>query len=198
VGGRNLVEYSVMCLTLDPALFGIEGQVKVWDPRQQGSPVVSFGPSGGETARDTWTVAFGSCCLSLPRLLFMELDRPLSITGNAFTDVDRMVCAGYDNGDLKMFDLRNMDTLWTTNLGHGVSLTAIGALSAFPAPVSDIVLHFGSLEQVCSSEFDRKDVKMNKLVATTTNSTYYTFDLRTFNPDSGFASLRHNVGRQSR
>lgn len=34
---------------------------------------------------------------------------------------------------------------------------------------------------------------MNKLVATTTDSSYHTFDLRTFNPESGFACLRHNV-----
>jgi hypothetical protein len=69
-----------------------------------------------------------------------ETQPALRITGNAFTDQDRMVCAGFDNGDLKMFDLRAMDTLWTTNLGHGVSLTATDSCAPLSASVSDFLL----------------------------------------------------------
>lgn len=44
----------------------------------------------------------------------------LLITGHAFNDQDRCVCAGYDNGDVKLFDLRNMSLRWETNIKNGV------------------------------------------------------------------------------
>lgn len=56
-------------------------------------------PAVGETKRDCWTVAFG----------------------NSFNDAERIVIAGYDNGDLKMFDLRTMSLRWECNLKNGVS-----------------------------------------------------------------------------
>lgn len=48
--------------------------------------------------RDCWTVGFG----------------------NSFSDDERYVCAGYDNGDVKMFNLRTMSLEWETNLKNGV------------------------------------------------------------------------------
>lgn len=42
--------------------------------------------------------------------------------GHAFNDQDRCVCAGYDNGDIKLFDLRNMSLRWETNIKNGVSV----------------------------------------------------------------------------
>ena len=30
------------------------------------------------------------------------------------------MCSGYDNGDMKMFDLRNLNLFWETNLKNGV------------------------------------------------------------------------------
>lgn len=44
--------------------------------------------------------------------------------GHAFNDQDRCVCAGYDNGDIKLFDLRNMSLRWETNIKNGVRVTA--------------------------------------------------------------------------
>ena len=73
------------------------GCVKVWDIRQK-DPVVEISPSEGEHKRDCWTVAFG----------------------NSFNDESRSVCAGYDNGDLKMFDLRTLSLQWETHLPNGV------------------------------------------------------------------------------
>ena len=40
--------------------------------------------------------------------------------GNSFNDDERCVAAGYDNGDLKMFDLRTLSLLWETHLPNGV------------------------------------------------------------------------------
>ena len=42
------------------------------------------------------------------------------LAGHAYNAQDRCVCAGYDNGDIKMFDLRNMSLRWETNVKNGV------------------------------------------------------------------------------
>ena len=57
-------------------------------------------PATGEVKRDCWTVAFG----------------------NSFSDTERCVCAGYDNGDIKLFDLRTMSQRWETNVKNGVRI----------------------------------------------------------------------------
>jgi WD40 repeat protein len=91
---------------------GRDGAVRVWDPRTE-EPVVSLEPENGETRRDCWTVAFG----------------------NSYNDEERCVAAGYDNGDIKLFDLRTNSIRWETNVGNGV----------------------------VSLEFDRRDIEMNKM-----------------------------------
>jgi WD repeat-containing protein 92 len=91
-----------------------DGCVRVWDPRVQ-QPVLSLEPEEGVAARDCWTVAFG----------------------NSFSDEERCVCAGYDNGDVKLFDLRTNSVRWETNVSNAVTCV----------------------------EFDRKDIEMNKLVS---------------------------------
>ncbi|KAK8728867.1 hypothetical protein OTU49_008835 [Cherax quadricarinatus] len=60
-----------------------------------------------------------------------------------------------------MFDLRSMAVKWESNLSNGV----------------------------CSLEFDRKDIVMNKLLTTTLESKFYIHDLQTFHKDKGFARL---------
>ena len=40
--------------------------------------------------------------------------------GNAYNPHDRCVCAGYDNGDIKLFDLKTMSLRWDTNVKNGV------------------------------------------------------------------------------
>ena len=42
-------------------------------------------------------------------------------SGNSYNDAERCVCAGYDNGDIKLFDLRTMSLKWETNVKNGVS-----------------------------------------------------------------------------
>ncbi|XP_078097189.1 dynein axonemal assembly factor 10-like isoform X3 [Mustelus asterias] len=74
-----------------------DGTVKVWDSRQKDLPVANMEPAAGINRRDCWTVAFGHAC----------------------TPWDRCVCAGYDNGDIKLFDLRNMEVRWETNVKSG-------------------------------------------------------------------------------
>ena len=71
-------------------------------------------PDDKDQVRDCWTVSFG----------------------NSFNDEERVIAAGYDNGDVKLFDLRTNSVLWEDNIRNGV----------------------------CGIQFDRKDIEMNKLV----------------------------------
>ena len=49
----------------------------------------------------------------------------VSVSGNACNAHDRCVAAGYDNGDIKLFDLRNMSLRWETNVKNGVGVWSI-------------------------------------------------------------------------
>uniref|UniRef100_A0A6U3D2A9 Uncharacterized protein n=1 Tax=Lotharella globosa TaxID=91324 RepID=A0A6U3D2A9_9EUKA len=115
-----------------------DGCVRVWDPRQT-SAVCSIEPAQGETPRECWAVAFG----------------------NSFNDNERMVACGYDNGDLKMLDLRTQKLVWECNVNNGI----VGL------------------------QFDRKDIEMNKLVVTTLESRFRVFDMRTYHPTIQYSSL---------
>ena len=116
-----------------------DGRVRVWDSRQREAPVAAFEPAQGEVVRDCWAVAFG----------------------NSYGDDDRCVAAGYDNGDVKVFDLRNGKTFWETNVKNGV----------------------------CAVQFDRPDIQMNKLLVATLESRLSVFDCRTLHPEKGFADV---------
>lgn len=134
IGGKG-AEYGAPELVTG----GADGCVRVWDPRQQ-APVVSLEPSESEEIKpDCWTVAFG----------------------NSFNQEERCLAAGYDNGDIKLFDLKTNCLRWDTNLQNGV----------------------------CGLQFDREDINMNKLVATTLESKVHVFDLKTYHPEQGFTGL---------
>ena len=95
---------------------GRDGCVRVWDPRVPDAVLVLqpssaphtsssniLGSSGGNVhpgsgTRDCWAVAFG----------------------NSFSADERCIAAGYDNGDVKLFDLRSSSMRWEDNVGNGV------------------------------------------------------------------------------
>jgi WD40 repeat protein len=118
---------------------GRDGCVHVWDPRQRDRPVASMEPEEGAPARDCWSVSFG----------------------DAHSADDRVVVAGYDNGDVKMLDLVAGKVRWETNVSNGV----------------------------CGVEFDRKDIAINKLVISTLESRFRLYDMRTFHPVHGYSFL---------
>lgn len=125
---------------------GSDGCVHVWDPRQDSEPVISLVPPEGiDKIPDCWSVGFG----------------------NSYDNLERCLCCGYDNGDIKLLDMRTRSLRWEANVRNGI----------------------------CSVEFDRKDIDMNKLVATTLESKYYLFDMRTFHPQHGYANLAKKVGQ---
>lgn len=110
-------------------------------------PIVALEPESGEKVPDCWSVAFG----------------------NTYNDYDRVVAAGYDNGDLKIFDLKANVMRFETNVKNGI----------------------------CGLEFDRKDTKMNKLVATTLEGRFLVYDLHCFNAEHGYASVSEKLPQNS-
>eukprot|EP00026_Physarum_polycephalum_P008488 Phypoly_transcript_08576.p1 GENE.Phypoly_transcript_08576~~Phypoly_transcript_08576.p1 ORF type:complete len:354 (+),score=44.01 Phypoly_transcript_08576:43-1104(+) len=79
--------------------------------------------------------------------------------GNAYENWNRDIAAGYSTGELKIFDLRTLKERWSTKLANGI----------------------------CSVQFDRKDIAMNKMVVTTLDGKFYIFDLRTFHSTKGYS-----------
>lgn len=71
-------------------------------------------PIDKSRARDCWTVRFG----------------------NSFDPDERVIAAGYDNGDMKLFDLRTQKMIHEMNISNGI----------------------------CDIAFDRPDIAMNKMV----------------------------------
>jgi len=131
-----------------------DGAVKVWDIRQGQAPVVDMSPppqmgdgvNQSSARRDCWAVAFG----------------------NTYNAEERIVAAGYDNGDLKIFDLRSLSVRWEATMKNGI----------------------------CGLEFDRRDIPMNKLAVTTLEGGLLVYDMRTQHPTKGFSYVEErNAGR---
>lgn len=93
---------------------GQDGGVKVWDQRTQEAVVtLQTKPqqqSQNASPPECWAVSFA----------------------NASNHVDRCICAGYDNGDVRLFDLRAGKVRFETKLSKGVC-----SLDAAP-PLSDL------------------------------------------------------------
>merc|ERR1712013_933111 len=79
-----------------------DGTVKVWDPRTD-ECVTELKPKNSKQARDCWSVSFG----------------------NSHNAQNRMVAAGYDNGDVKILDLR---TNKTKHIAEGFAWSNVDAL----------------------------------------------------------------------
>ncbi|EPY26647.1 WD repeat domain 92 [Strigomonas culicis] len=120
-----------------------DGSVRVWDCRQAARPIVSLNPPAGAAARDSWAVALG----------------------NSHDPDERVVAAGYDNGDVKLFDLRTNKVLHEMNVGNGV----------------------------CQLAFDRADIPMNKLIVSMLEGRVRCYDLRTRHPTLGYAYVEERV-----
>lgn len=145
IGGGLMLNYGAP----EIATGGMDGTVKIWDIRQKSDPVACIEPTTAEpnsTIRECWTVAFG----------------------DSYNNQQRALCAGYDNGDVKMFDLRQMRVQWETNVKNGV----------------------------CHIEYDRRDIPMNKMTVATLEGGLLVYDLRTQHAKKGFASVREkDAGR---
>ena len=121
---------------------GREGNVKVWDTRLANKPVVNMEPETGR--RECWAVTAGNC----------------------HGEEERMVGAGYDNGDVKVWDLRTLSLYWETNVGNGV----------------------------CGLEWDRRDIRVNKLAAVTLEGGLHVWDCSVLSKEGGMAETKAKVG----
>ncbi|KAF2360626.1 WD40 repeat [Trinorchestia longiramus] len=79
--------------------------------------------------------------------------------GNSYNFEQRAIASGFDSGDIRLVDLRTNKVMWGANVCNGV----------------------------CSLEFDRRDIPMNKLVATALGANMHVFDLRTMDSNNQFA-----------
>ena len=127
------------------ATCGRDGCVRVWDVRQADAPVAAFEPTQGQQVRDAWCVALG----------------------DSYNDTERSLLAGYDNGDVKLFDLKMNKLRWETNVKNGV----------------------------CGVEFDRRDIPMNKFMVCCLEAKLHCFDARTLHPSKGFASTTAQIDK---
>ncbi|MES1911827.1 MAG: hypothetical protein MHM6MM_004199 [Cercozoa sp. M6MM] len=143
-GGRKCRVGAIDCVggtmegvgALEIVTGGSDGCVRVWDPRTR-SPVLCLEPEDAKQRRDCWTVAFGG----------------------ATSASERVLAAGFDNGDVKLACLRTSKLVWHSNARNGV----------------------------CKVQFDRKDTALNKLLVTTLESRIRVYDLRTLHQQEGFA-----------
>jgi len=82
---------------------GRDGEVKLWDRRSLDVPVIRMLPETGQSKRECWSVCHA---------------------GKAHQNL-QLIGAAFDNGDVKMFDVRYSKIAWETSLNRGVScLTA--------------------------------------------------------------------------
>mmetsp|Transcript_7036 Transcript_7036/g.10344 ORF Transcript_7036/g.10344 Transcript_7036/m.10344 type:complete len:360 (-) Transcript_7036:6-1085(-) len=109
------------------ATAGFDGNVRVYDVRLPNQSVAFLDGSGD--GRQAWSVAFG----------------------DAYDATHRCVAAGYDNGDLKVFDLRMNAMLWEHNLKNGI----------------------------VSLSYDRAESRQNKLLATCLEGRFSVIDMKT-------------------
>jgi hypothetical protein len=120
-----------------------DGAVKVWDTRQINKPVVALTPADKDKARDCWSVKFG----------------------NSHGVDERVIAAGYDNGDIKIYDMKMNRMLHEFNVSNGA----------------------------CDIEFDRADIQMNKLLVSTLEGKLRVYDLRTLHPELGYAYVEDRI-----
>jgi len=75
----------------------------------------------------------------------------------------------YDNGDLRLFDLRMNRISWQTNTRNAI----VGL------------------------QFDRKDIKQNKLIVTTLESKFRVYDMRTRHPELGYSFITERAHKST-
>ena len=137
---------GVTCGAPELATGGKDGCVKIWDTRVNNA-VVTLNADKSSSARDCWSVAFG----------------------NSYKNDERTIMAGFDNGDIKLYDLRTNTIRWEDNCKNGVT----------------------------SIEFDRPDIEMNKIVVTTLESKFRCYDMRTQHSTDGFAYTSERAHRST-
>ncbi|SOV81396.1 G-beta repeat protein, putative [Plasmodium sp. gorilla clade G3] len=129
-----------------------DGSVKIFDIRTKQEVVSLEPPKNSSYIPDCWCVETGNNY----------------VEHNAYSNMDEEnlnICAGYDNGDIKFFDLRTMRLEHEVNVNNGV----------------------------CAVNYDRKDTKKNKLICSTLEGNIYIFNLDVYNEVSGYSYSKDKI-----
>ncbi|KAI4836327.1 WD repeat-containing protein 92 [Plasmodium brasilianum] len=129
-----------------------DGSVKIFDIRTNHEVVSLEPPKNSDYMPDCWCVATGNNYIE---------ENSYCETGQENLNI----CAGYDNGDIKFFDIKMMLIEHEANVNNGV----------------------------CSINYDRKDTKRNKLICSTLEGNIYIFNLDVYSEDSGFAYSKDQI-----
>ncbi|KJP86294.1 hypothetical protein AK88_04108 [Plasmodium fragile] len=129
-----------------------DGSVKIFDIRTNNEVVSLEPPKDSAYIPDCWCVATGNN--------YIEVKSP---SGGGEENLN--LCAGYDNGDIKFFDLKMMTVEHEVNVNNGV----------------------------CAVSYDRKDTKMNKLICSTLEGNMYIFNMDVYSEDVGYAYSKDQI-----
>ncbi|GAW82105.1 G-beta repeat protein [Plasmodium gonderi] len=129
-----------------------DGSVKIFDIRTNNEVVSLEPPKNSPYIPDCWCVGIGNNYIDVNPTCQIE-EENLSL------------CAGYDNGDIKFFDLKMMLIEHEVNVNNGV----------------------------CAISYDRKDTRKNKLICATLEGNIYVFNMDIYSEDSGYAYSKDQV-----
>lgn len=82
------------------------------------------------------------------------------------------MCAGYDNGDVKLFDLRNMSLRWETNIKNGVRSSAVSHHSLNNIHASKRSPTFITVNDLNSSSSSSRVVPKHRVLMFSDNSAF--------------------------
>ncbi|VTZ70597.1 WD repeat-containing protein 92, putative [Plasmodium chabaudi chabaudi] len=129
-----------------------DGSVKVFDIRTNNEAISLEPPKDSPYIPDCWCVSTGNN--------YIEEN---TFSGNYHENLN--ICAGYDNGDVKFFDLKMVSIEHEVNVNNGV----------------------------CSVNYDRKDTKKNKLICSTLEGNIYIFNLDVYSEGYGYSHSKDQV-----
>ena len=138
----DAIGYNANCGTTEVMTGGKDGLVKIWDTRADKPAIICNHKEIGNNSPECWSVNFGGC----------------------YNRDERNVGIGYDNGEIKIFDLRRNRLLYGENFKNGI----------------------------CSIEFDSKYLPINKMAVTTLDSNIYLFDLKNIDKNNNSKCMKLN------
>ncbi|CRH01622.1 G-beta repeat protein, putative [Plasmodium relictum] len=129
-----------------------DGSVKIFDIRTYQDVVSLEPPKNSAYIPDCWCVATGNNYIEENSYCGIE-------------EENMNICAGYDNGDIKFFDLKMMALEHEVNVNNGV----------------------------CSISYDRKEAKKNKMICSTLEGNIYLFNLDVYSEDTGYSYRKDKI-----
>ncbi|SBT40462.1 WD repeat-containing protein 92, putative (WDR92) [Plasmodium ovale wallikeri] len=170
-----------------------DGSVKIFDIRTNREVVSLQPPKGSAYTPDCWCVATGGAISEIQTQVplhahayatFAYATAPISrCIGNNHIEENPLcgerqenmnICAGYDNGDIKFFDIKTM------TLEYEVNAKKHNSTRLFQ---QNEIVHL----------YDRKDTQKNKLICSTLEGNIYIFNLDVYSEETGYAYSKDQI-----